>query len=491
MSFEVPRQPPERFSIRRRVIWGQPPDSVTQSLTKAALALAASGLPVFPCNSDKKPIVEGGLKSATRDGDVIREMFVREGAALIGMPTGRASGRVVIDVDPRHGGDAWLSANQNRLPPTLTHATPSLGVHLMFRDPLAVEIRNSQGRIAPGVDVRGTGGYVIVPPSKGYTIKHNGPLADMPPWLVEACLQPEQPPPSPPRPPQPPLAGDGTPYGLKALEEECTAIHLASFGQQEMTLNNAALKIGSLVAAGELAESYALAELIAAGNAMPSEGGREPWRASQIEKKVRRALEDGKCAPRNVPPPIFADDQAQGDAAEPPPPGEETYSHFWRAQDGDHPCTPTGEECPWHDGRIYARVRTPRGTEGFVPKDELITAQGEDDEPPPATDAAGGEEPQQGDDRPGARTTYEPNFTLRDGGDEAVRDRFDQRRRYHHSAIWPEPDMAVCNCNAVKRRSCRSKSLASAGRNGLKVAPKPRPAPWITSLLRFWLRPAP
>jgi hypothetical protein len=270
------------------------------SLTSAALALAASGLPVFPCNSDRKPIVEGGFKSATRDPEVIRAMFARPGAALIGMPTGRATGHVVIDVDPRHGGDAWLLENQNQLPATRTHGTPRGGEHLAFRDPPEIEIRNSQGRIAPGVDVRGTGGYVVVPPSKGYTIKHNGPLADMPQWLVTACLKPERPP--PPRPRHPPLAGDDTPYGLKALSEECIAIATAPFGQQEITLNNAALKIGGLVAGGELAESYALTELIAAGNAMPSESGREPWRAAEIAKKVKRALADGKRTPRTAPP---------------------------------------------------------------------------------------------------------------------------------------------------------------------------------------------
>jgi hypothetical protein len=235
---------------------------------------------------------------------------------------------VVIDVDPRHGGNTWLSENQNRLPSTLTHRTPRGGEHLAFRVPPDVEIRNSQGRIAPGVDVRGTGGYVIVPPSEGYTIKHNGQLADMPQWLIEACLKPQQPPPPPPRPRHSPLAGDGAPYGLKALSEECIAIHTAPFGQQEITLNNAALKIGSLVAAGQLAESYALTELIAAGNAMPSESGREPWRVAEIAKKIKRALADGKRTPRKVPPPLFADDQDQpqqqrdaGDAADPPAAG--------------------------------------------------------------------------------------------------------------------------------------------------------------------------
>jgi hypothetical protein len=105
---------------------------------------------------------------------------------------------------------------------------------------------------------------------------HNGALAEMPQWLIDVCGKPDLPPPPPSEPRLPPLDHDGTPYGLKALTEECISIHRAPFGQQEMTLNNAALKIGSLVAAGELLESYALSELIPAGNEMASESGREP-----------------------------------------------------------------------------------------------------------------------------------------------------------------------------------------------------------------------
>jgi hypothetical protein len=111
------------------------------------------------------------------------------------------------------------------------------------------------------------------------------------------------PPPAPPSNPyRPLLVGAGTAYGLKALNEECIAVVVAPFGQQEITLNNAALKIGSLVAGGELGESYAFAELIAAGNAMPSQSRHAPWRAAEINKKVKRALEGGKRTPRAAPP---------------------------------------------------------------------------------------------------------------------------------------------------------------------------------------------
>ena len=68
--------------IGQRTIWGRQP------LASSALALAASGLPVFPCSTDKKPIVEGGFKSATLDPKLISEMFSRPGAALIAIPTG-------------------------------------------------------------------------------------------------------------------------------------------------------------------------------------------------------------------------------------------------------------------------------------------------------------------------------------------------------------------------------------------------------------------
>jgi hypothetical protein len=65
-------------------------------------------------------------------------------------------------------------------------------------------------------------------------------------------------------------------------------------------LNSAAFKIGRLVAAGELAAAFALAELIAAGRAMPSQQGRDPWLPVDIERKVRRSFADGMRQPRHV-----------------------------------------------------------------------------------------------------------------------------------------------------------------------------------------------
>lgn len=165
-------------------------------------------------------------------------MFSRLGATLIGIPTGRTTDRVVIDVDPQHGGDIWLNKNKEAIPPTLTHSTPRGGFHLIFRNPPEMEIRNSQGRIASGVDVRGTGGYAIVPQAKVTRSNTMARRLTMPAWLIDACRTPERPPVAPLQQDQPPPSGS-TPYGLKALSDECNAICDAPFGRQEDTLNSA------------------------------------------------------------------------------------------------------------------------------------------------------------------------------------------------------------------------------------------------------------
>lgn len=75
----------------------------------------------------------------------------------------------VLDVDPRHGGDAALEdyeANRDDgpLPPTLTAATGGGGTHLFYRYPLVHEVPGRNPWL-PGVDVKSNGGYVILPPS--------------------------------------------------------------------------------------------------------------------------------------------------------------------------------------------------------------------------------------------------------------------------------------------------------------------------------------
>lgn len=132
-----------------------------------ALAYAAHGWPVFPCSTDKRPLVKNGFKVATTDEKQVRDWWGRWPEASIGMPTGFLSGVWVLDLDLPDGPGAMkqLEAAHGALPGTLSQQTGGGGFQLFFRWDPAHPIRNSAGQIGSGIDVRGEGGYVILPPS--------------------------------------------------------------------------------------------------------------------------------------------------------------------------------------------------------------------------------------------------------------------------------------------------------------------------------------
>jgi len=68
--------------------------------------------------------------------------------------------------------------------------TGSGGLHFYFTmQGIEPPIRNSAGLLGPGLDVRGQGGYVVVPPSEGlmgpYTVESSAELAPIPEWMVD------------------------------------------------------------------------------------------------------------------------------------------------------------------------------------------------------------------------------------------------------------------------------------------------------------------
>jgi AAA domain-containing protein/bifunctional DNA primase/polymerase-like protein/primase-like protein len=149
----------------------------------AALALAEEeGIPVFPCRPDKKPHTLHGLKDASTNLEQIEQWWRQWPSALIAIPTGRASKLLVIDIDPE--GADWYALHGSELNAGRVHKTRR-GHHLLYRIP-GTEIRNSAGKIAPGVDVRGEGGYLIWWPAHG--LEAIGDLADIvepPSWLMD------------------------------------------------------------------------------------------------------------------------------------------------------------------------------------------------------------------------------------------------------------------------------------------------------------------
>jgi Bifunctional DNA primase/polymerase, N-terminal/AAA domain/Primase C terminal 1 (PriCT-1) len=107
--------------------------------------------------------------------------------------TGPRSGMFVLDVDGDKGLKALIDLQRMGcyLPETLTTHT-ARGKHAFFQWPAAgTAIRNSAGKLAPGLDVRGTGGYVLVPPSVHPSgvpyefVDGNAPIAPADEWLLE------------------------------------------------------------------------------------------------------------------------------------------------------------------------------------------------------------------------------------------------------------------------------------------------------------------
>lgn len=132
---------------------------------------------------------------ATSDENVLVGWFDTMPAANIGITCGARSGIVVLDVDAAHGGYESLAAIQGvhgKLPETPVAKTGGGGEHIFFKH-TGREIRNSSSRLAPGLDIRGDGGYVVGVPS----VHPNGnlyewvidpdavPLAPFPEWMAD------------------------------------------------------------------------------------------------------------------------------------------------------------------------------------------------------------------------------------------------------------------------------------------------------------------
>ncbi|MFC3068370.1 bifunctional DNA primase/polymerase [Phenylobacterium soli] len=145
-------------------------------LKDAALAYAAKGIPVFPCKpADKSPLVgpdrdgggrpvpgSGGFRKATCDLAQIDAWWTKHPDAMIGIPTGSASGIDVLDIDVKHDGFASVPGWE-ALSPVIVR-TPSGGAHLWFK---ADGVHCTTSEIGPGVDTRGEGGYGRLRPQAG------------------------------------------------------------------------------------------------------------------------------------------------------------------------------------------------------------------------------------------------------------------------------------------------------------------------------------
>jgi len=257
-----------------------------------AIMLARRGIPVFPCNADKQPTTANGLHDATTDPATLWALWQRYPGCLIGARTGAPSGYDVIDIDPRHNGDLWENEHDDDLRDTFAYLTKSGGTHYWFRHTDGV--RNSSGVLAEGVDVRGDGGYVIVWPTSGCRMLCENEAREMPAHIADQLLAAAI------EKKRPGVAkdceGEGSSYGMTALDRECDAILDAADGSKHAVLNRAAFAIGGLVTAGELPEDYARQRLSEAVDGIANRC-RD---ANAAYKTLDRSFDEGMAQPRHV-----------------------------------------------------------------------------------------------------------------------------------------------------------------------------------------------
>jgi hypothetical protein len=167
--------------------------SAAPTLT-AAVDYTTRGWRVFPLNGKVPLGGSNGCLGATSDPAAVA---LWPSGSNVGIATGR--GLVVLDVDCHHGGGdslADLERRHGRLPATVSAETGGGGEHHYFSS--RARIKNSAGKLGPGLDVRGEGGYVVAPPSVhpdtgcAY-VWDNHPddvkLAPLPGWLAQLLAE--------------------------------------------------------------------------------------------------------------------------------------------------------------------------------------------------------------------------------------------------------------------------------------------------------------
>jgi hypothetical protein len=286
-----------------------------------ALSYAANGIPCFPCRAEdevtnqydtetgevlvlkaKTPLVSNGFKGATTNTRIINTLWSRHPNAMVGIPTGEQLGAWVLDIDVHAGTSGYpalaeLEEKYGKLPDTATARTAGGGEHRYFKH---VDGVRNRGALGVGLDIRGSGGYVIcagcetADGRKYEWINWDGegmpPIADAPQWLLDLVTNKKQPPAD--HATYTPSGEINSAYVEKAVQAELDETAAVPMGAgRNNRLNAAAFALGQFVGASALPEHEARAMLrdVARG------WGRD-W--TQCCKTIDNGLKAGMLQPR-------------------------------------------------------------------------------------------------------------------------------------------------------------------------------------------------
>jgi hypothetical protein len=180
---------------------------------KSALYYAGRGWQVFPVhsmnggkctcgksdcpNQGKHPIPMHGLNESSIEPERIYQWWGQTPYANVGVRCGAVSNLVVVDIDPRNGGDdSWsdLIEQHGQIPHTIEALTGGGGRHIYFQHP-GVKVKSVKNALGRGLDIKADGGYVVASPSlhasgnrylwEPSCLPSKTDLAPLPGWILE------------------------------------------------------------------------------------------------------------------------------------------------------------------------------------------------------------------------------------------------------------------------------------------------------------------
>lgn len=274
-------------------------------IKQEAIKSAERGLAVFPVDG-KRPLLAWRTESSS-DPETVAGMGW-SGATGIGVDCGK-SGLVVVDIDDLDA-VAELSDQLGWDPTrdeTLVSRTGRGGMHLFYRAG-STEVKNSASRVVNGIDIRGSGGFVVIPPSlhesgERYQWLTEHEPAPIPERMVELFNYREEPAERP--------AHDGVvheKWGLAALAAYAHDVETSQPGTRNDILNRCAVLVFGIVKGGHLIEDVAWARMRAAGlhvglSSSEVEGTlKSAWAAAQPRHPEEREAHEPPAADVEIAP---------------------------------------------------------------------------------------------------------------------------------------------------------------------------------------------